>query len=185
MLIKFIFVEKYHISSFWHRLKLPHMIFLLFITTISRKRMVDTSLKSWDIIFYAKHNLVNTCWLHDAIFLLSRNFLEILKNQYFYDFTTSPTIENSQQVLTKITFVEKYDISALWIPIERNSKILQTHSTISSRFACFFFWKIRVKNQGNFFHQIFGQATFVDKMKTLLTDTYGFGLSNLIMYHFL
>ena len=44
-----------------------------------------------------------------------------------------------------------------------------------------FFWKIRVKNQGNFFHQIFGQATFVDKMKTLLTDTYGFGPSNLIM----
>ena len=138
MLIKFIFVEKYHISAFWNRLKLPHMIFLLFITTISRKRMVDTSLKSWDIIFYAKHNLVNTCWPHDAIFLLSRNFLEILKNQYFYDFTTSPTIENSQQVLTKITFVEKYDISALWIPIERNSRILQTHSTISSRFACFF-----------------------------------------------
>jgi len=180
MLIKFIFVEKYHISAFWNRLKLPHMIFLLFITTISRKRMVDTSLKSWDIIFYAKHNLVNTCWLHDAIFLLSRNFLEILKNQYFYDFTTSPTIENSQQLLTKITFVEKYDISALWIPIERNSRILQTHSTISSRFPCFF-WKIRVKNQGNFFHQIFGQATFVDKMKTLLTDTYGFGPSNLIM----
>ena len=75
---------------------------------------------------------------------------------------------------------EKYDISAFWIPIERNSRILQTQSTIASKFACFF-WQNKSEKLRKFFHQIFGQATFVDKMKTLLTDTYGFGPSNLIM----
>ena len=74
--------------------------------------MVDTTLKSWDIIFYDKNNFVNTCWPHDAIFFLW-TFFEILKNEHFYDFRTCPGVNNSQQVLTKIISVEKYDISAL------------------------------------------------------------------------
>ena len=112
-----------------------------------------TDSKRWNIILFNKIILVNTCWLFSTLgevvksFLLSRNFLEILKNQHFYDFITSPRVEKSQQALTKIIFVEKYDISAFWIRIERNSRILQTQSTISSRFASFFLakyeWKIK------------------------------------------
>ena len=68
------------------------------ITTLSGiKRMVGTSLKSWDIIFYDKNNFVNTCWPHDAIFLLW-TFLEILKNQHFHDFSTSLKVNKSQQM---------------------------------------------------------------------------------------
>ena len=44
-----------------------------------------------------------------------------------------------------------------------------------------FYGKIWVKNQGNFFQQIFGRTTFVDKMATLLMETYGLGPSNRIM----
>ena len=76
-----------------------------------------------EISYFSKIILVNTCWLFSTLgevvksFLLSRNFLEILKNQHFYDFITSPRVEKSQQALTKIIFVEKYDISAFWIRI--------------------------------------------------------------------
>ena len=35
------------------------------IAIISRKIMLDTPLKSRDIIFYGKNNFVNTCWPHD------------------------------------------------------------------------------------------------------------------------
>jgi len=98
-------------------------------------------------------------------FLLNRNFLKILKNQHFYDFTTSPTIENNQQVLTKIIFVEKYDISASWIPIERNSRILQTQSTISSKFACFFWQNKSEKSRKFIFIKFLGRQHLLTKWK--------------------
>ena len=68
------------------------------ITTLSGiKRMVGTSLKSWDIIFYDKNNFVNTCWPHDAIFLLW-TFLEILKNQHFTIFNFFESRQKSTNV---------------------------------------------------------------------------------------
>ena len=59
-----------------------------------RKRMVDTTLKSWDIIFYDKNNLVNTCWPHDAIIFFEFS----LKSQKLNLFTILQLLLESTKV---------------------------------------------------------------------------------------
>ena len=111
--------------------------------------MVDTPLKSWDIIFYDKNNFVNTCWPHDAIFLLW-TFLEILKINIF-------TILRLVLQSTKVNkcWLKLFLLKSM---ISQFSKFVQNiilgffkHILRFPQDLLVFYGEIRMKNQGNFF----------------------------------
>ena len=120
------------------------------ITTLSGiKRMVGTSLKSWDIIFYDKNNFVNTCWPHDAIFLLW-TFLEILKINIFTILRLVLQSTKVNQCWLKLfllkSMIFQFSKSVPNILLEFFKHILQFPQDL-----LVFYGKIRVRNPGNFF----------------------------------